>query len=306
MFQSLLSVISLILIIILGWWLRRIRLFPKSAQKIVSKIMVNLTMPGVVIYSFAGASLDSSTSLIALLGLVTAAVPMLLSLPLTRGLHKNLRVYSMINSAGFNIGCFALPFIMNTFGPAGAAIVIMFDAGNSLVVCGGSYSLATSLFGQKMRKRDITKSIARELAKSPPFLTSLTMLLWVLTGIPIPEALVTLSKPAALANSFIAMLLLGLMFKADFSPVKMRSAALVILLRLAVNGFMAALVYFFLPYPVEARYALMLAMIAPVTSLGPIFTDRAGADGGLASFTVSLSIPISVVIITVMILAMTG
>lgn len=306
MFQSLLSVFSLILIIILGWWLRRIRLFPKNSQKIVSKIMVNITMPGVVIYSFAGARLDSSTSLIALLGVVTAALPMLLSIPLTRGLHKNLRIYSMINSAGFNIGCFALPFIMNALGPAGAAIVIMFDAGNALVVCGGSYSLSTALFGQRVRKRDITRSIARELVKSPPFLTSITMLAWVLTGIPIPEALATLSRPAAMANSFIAMLLLGLMFKADFTPVKMRSAAMVILLRLAVNGLTAALVYYFLPYPVEARYAIMLAMIAPVTSLGPIFTDRAGADGSLASFTVSLSIPISVVIITVMILAMTG
>ncbi len=306
MFQSLLSVVSLILIIILGWWLRRLRIFPKSAQKNLSKIMIYLTLPGAVIYAFAGASLDASTGLIALLGLATAALPMLLSVPLTRGLHKNLRIYSMINSAGFNIGCFALPFIMNTFGPAGAAIAIMFDAGNSLVVCGGSYALATALFGQKMRKRDITRSILRELSKSPPFLTSLTMLIWVLTGIPIPTALTTLTKPIATANAFIAMLLLGLMFKADFSPVKIRSATLVIFLRLVSSAASVALVYYFLPYPVEVRYAIMLALVSPITSLGPIFTDRAGADSSLASFTGSFSIPISVIIITVMIVSMTA
>lgn len=51
----------------------------------------------------------------------------------------------MINVCGFTIGCFALPFVQNFFGPGKMIIACLFDIGNAFMVTGGSFAFTSSV-----------------------------------------------------------------------------------------------------------------------------------------------------------------
>lgn len=69
-------------------------------------------------------------------------------------------------------------------------------------------------------------------------------------------------------------------------------------------GALAALFYYVMPFSLEIRRVLVLLCFAPVTTLSPVFTGQAGSNEGLSSFTASLSILISIVIMTVLVVSM--
>ena len=58
----------------------------------------------------------------------------------------------MINFSGYNIGCFTLPFIQSFIGPAGVVATCLFDAGNSVMCTGATYSIAKAAAGGKVQR----------------------------------------------------------------------------------------------------------------------------------------------------------
>ena len=58
----------------------------------------------------------------------------------------------------------------------------------------------------------------------------------------------------------------------------------------------AALVFFCTPFELVVRQTLCIVCFAPLSSLAPIYTDRCHGDTALASFTNSISIAVSLVI----------
>ena len=58
----------------------------------------------------------------------------------------------------------------------------------------------------------------------------------------------------------------------------------------------AALVFFCTPFELVVRQTLCIVCFAPLSSLAPIYTDRCHGDTALASFTNSVSIAVSLVI----------
>ena len=67
---------------------------------------------------------------------------------------------------------------------------------------------------------------------------------------------------------------------------------------------MAFLFYKFLPFPLEIRQVLVIAVFAPVSALSAVFTERCDGDVGIAGFTSSASIIISITIITFLLVSM--
>ena len=58
----------------------------------------------------------------------------------------------------------------------------------------------------------------------------------------------------------------------------------------------AVLVFFCTPFELVVRQTLCIVCFAPLSSLAPIYTDRCHGDTALASFTNSVSIAVSLVI----------
>lgn len=87
---------------------------------------------------------------------------------------------------GYNIGCFALPFISSVVGPTGVVIACMFDLGNTILVSGGAYAIVRT-FILKKRTGGVIGSLIRTTLKSPALDCYLVLIALSLVGISVPE-----------------------------------------------------------------------------------------------------------------------
>lgn len=130
----LLKALSFVLIIILGYVLKKLVFKNPKDHQIIAFILLNVTLPATVIHAFGTFRRDTSLFMIILIGFLCAVIPMLFVFLISRHQKKDRRAFSMINVCGFNIGCFALPFVQNFFGPGGMIIACLFDIGNAFMV----------------------------------------------------------------------------------------------------------------------------------------------------------------------------
>ena len=126
----LLKAFSLVLIIILGYTLKRIKLFKKNDYRVVSRIIMNLTLPGALITGFEKFDMDKSLFVIVLIGLGCSVIMSGVGLLAALRKDKDEKAFNMINLAGYNVGCFTLPFIQSFLGSVGVGVSSLFDIGN--------------------------------------------------------------------------------------------------------------------------------------------------------------------------------
>ena len=212
MAQVLCKVFSFVLVILLGVVTARSGKLGKGADRLISKIVFNLTLPCAIIRAFE--SYDFNVSLLGLVGLGFAAtvIPYFLSLFVYRNKPQQERIVQQLSVCGFNIGCFALAFVQAFF-PAGCVVATcLFDAGNSLMGTGGTYALTQTLVlgnddqsrGQKL------KTFCKTLFSSMAFDSYIVLIAMGLLGLKIPTEVITLIDPIANANAFLAMFMVGL------------------------------------------------------------------------------------------------
>ena len=300
----LLTPAAFIIIIFGAYSLKRGGFFGENDYRPISKIVLNITLPAAVLHAFDGFERDMSLFLVVLIGCCCSLLPLLVMYLLTRGQERGRRVFSMINAAGFNIGCFSLPLIQSFFGPAGAAIACMFDTGNAVMVTGGSFGITTSLLqGQKTGAgredgQPALPPLWKRFLTSVPFDAYMLMLLLYALNIAVPEWILTLTKPIANANGFMAMLMVGLMFKPEKNPVYLTDTAKVVAVRLVMGACFSLLLFWCTPFSYEVRRVLTVVVFAPVSALAPAFTEKSGGNGALSSFANSISIFASLLVMT--------
>ncbi|MBQ2991161.1 MAG: AEC family transporter [Clostridia bacterium] len=286
--------LSYVLIISLGYALKRVGFLKKTDQALLSKIMLNVTLPCAIISGFADVGRDASLFLISVIGLLFGFLPMLLMYWTTRGVNPRLRAYRMLNVAGSNIGCFSLPLVQAFFGSQGVVTACMYDVGNAVMMTGGSYTMTSTLLGVGSEKREGVREILMKFVKSAPFDTYMVLLAMTALNISIPPVVCQLVQPTGNANAFLAMLIIGLMFEPAAEPALLRETVRELAFRYGFAAAAAACCWL-LPLDLLARQVLCVLCFAPVSALAPIYTDRCGGDAALSGFTNSVSIAVSLV-----------
>lgn len=291
--------LSYVLVIALGCLLRRTGFFGRDDHRLISRIMINVTLPCTIVRAFNGFSRDAQMFLIVGIGFLFALLPMVMMYLTTRGVNTRLRAYRMLNISGYNIGCFSLPLIEAFFGSTGVITACMFDTGNAVMMTGGSYAMTSTLLGTG-EKRESAKDILMKFLKSAPFDTYMVMFLLLALNVQLPETVFALVQPAANANAFLAMLMIGMMFEPTLERTFVAETARELAARYALAAVFALACYFLTPFDLVVRRTLAVLCFAPLSSLAPIYTDRCGSDTALASFTNSISIAVSLVAMLVL------
>lgn len=292
---------SFIAIMILGYSLKRIGFFKPNDHVFVTRIVMNITLPGAVIYVFCqDLSFDRQWLWLVVMGFFCCLIPLLLLFFLTKGKDTISRAFEMINVNGYNIGCFGLPVILSFFGPASAVVAIMFDIGNAIMMTGGSFALISVLLKMGAGNEAFVLHALKKLFKSVPFNTYLLMLILFILGIKLPSFVQTIVSPVASANSFLAMLMLGMMFRVAESKSELMLALKLCTYRFGFGCIFASGFYFLLPFEESTRQILAVLAFTPISTLAPVFTDMSGADGRLSSFTNSISILVSLLVMTIL------
>lgn len=287
---------SYVLVIMLGYLLKRAGFFGKDDYRLMSKIMVNITLPCTIIQAFDGFERDAKMFIIVGIGFICAFVPILLMYLTTGRVKKRLRAYRMLNIGGYNIGCFSLPLVQAFFGNTGVVAACMFDTGNAIMMTGGAYAMTSTLLRTGGEERESVGDVLLKFVKSLPFDAYMMMIFLAALGVKIPSVVFTLTRPAGQANAFVAMLMIGMMFEPAGDRALLRETARELVWRYLFAAASAALVFFCTPFELVVRQTLCIVCFAPLSSLAPIYTDRCHSDTALASFTNSVSIAVSLIV----------
>lgn len=283
---------SFVFFIVLGYLLKRVGLFSKTDYKVLPKIILNITLPCAVITSFATNPADGFLLVAVLVGLVCNWLALGLSFLCSRKKAYSSRAVWLNCTSGLNIGTFVLPFVQSFLSPVGVFAACMMDIGNAIMCNGGTYALVSGLIGSK---RELSlKPILKKLFTSVPFVVYLSMLIVTLLGLRIPQPVADFLQPAAAANPFLAMLMVGLMLDFDLDIAKVRDVAGMLALRFGVAVLCALVAFFLLPLPLAARQALCLTAFAPISVTCTAFCEKMNGDRTALACANSLSIFISV------------
>mgnify|MGYP004510979021 CR=1 FL=1 len=292
--------IAFVLIILIGYICKRRGVFAPTDYQLVSKIVLNITLPCAVISSFAHFQLDYSLIAAVFLGLCGNLLMLFVSLMLTRGDAPSTKIFYIFSLAGYNVGCFTLPFAQAFLTPFAVVALCMFDVGNSIMCTGMTYALTASCIGYADGQKDrfSMKSIAEKLLHSAPFVVYISMLILSLAGVQFPKSVYTFTDIVGAANPFLSMLMIGMMFEIRLDKQAMGYVKELFSVRYLISLVCAGAFIYFAPFKQEVNYVIALAFMAPCTIIGPIFVEKLGGNVQLASLFNSMTIITSVILFT--------
>jgi len=290
-----------IAIILLGFFLRRIRFFDEHAFPVLSKLVIRVTLPAALIANAAGREIRPELLTVSLLGLGCGGLYLVAAALMTRRKHREEKAFALLNLPGYNIGAFALPFTQSFLGPVGVLVTSLFDVGNAFVCLGGSYGIATTVKDGK--GFDILR-VLKALCVSVPFVVHVVTVLMNLLHVDIPGPVVSCAGIVANANVFLAMLMIGVGFKTDMDFSQLGTIVRILVVRYAVAVILALAFFFLLPFDLPIRQALVILAFSPIGSAVPGFTAELGGDVGLSCTVNSLAIVISIVMIVTLLVVM--
>lgn len=279
-------------VIVLGYGLRRIGFFKAEDFHVLSKIVLKITLPAAIVFSFADKEIDISMLVLSLLGLAGGLIYVAIGFLMNAKAPKERKAFEILNLSGYNIGNFTLPFVQSFLGPIGVVVTSLFDTGNAVICLGGAYSAASMAKGEG--KGVPVVQIVKTLVKSVPFDTYMIMTVLCLLHIRLPAQAVSFAEIIADGNAFMAMLMIGVGFKLSGDRSQMGTMARILGVRYGIAAVLSAAFYFLLPMPLEYRQTLAILVFAPVASAAPAFTADLKGDIGLSSAVNSMSILISI------------
>ena len=290
-----------IAIIVLGYVLRKTGFFGPEAFGVLSKIVIKITLPCAILASSAGKPIDISLLTLVALGFGGGVLYMLLAALVHRRKSKEEQAFAILNTPGYNIGTFAMPFTQSFLGSMGVIATSLFDMGNAFICLGGAYGVAASV---KEGSGFNIKRIIRGLATSVPFMTHFIMVTLNLLHLSPPAPIVSFAQIVGSGNAFLAMLMIGVGFKLSGDKSQAGAIARVLGVRYSLAAVLALCFYFLLPFELEVRQALVILAFSPIGSAVPVFTAELKGDVGLSSAINSIAILISIVIIVTLLLVM--
>ena len=299
MAEKLMKAAAFVAIILMGYLLRKKGFFKEEDFHVLSKIVLKITLPAAIVANFSGAQVEASLLILSLLGL-GGGVIMMGGGWLAAGKNREEKSFFILNSSGYNIGNFTMPFAQSFLGPAGVITTSFFDTGNSFICLGGAYSVAQMVKNGEGKISLIP--ILKTLIRSVPFDAYVLMTVLSLLHLTLPAPVITFSGVISGANAFMAMLMMGVGFKISGDTSQKGKIVKILALRYSISIAIAAALYFFMPLPLEYRQALAILPLSPIASAAPASTADMKSDFGLASAVNSISIVISIVLITAVLL----
>ena len=299
--QVLIKAASFVLMIALGYTLKRVGFFKKEDFSVLSRIVLNITLPCAIITNFSAFEFQAPLMLLAVLALLCCLILAGAGWLRGRKAGPEAKGFYMLNTSGYNIGCFTMPYVQSFLGPAGVVATCIFDAGNAVMCNGGTYGLASSISkGGKLRVGDV----AKKMITSVPFDTYIIMVTLALLKVPTPDPVLTFTSIVGSANSFLSMLMIGVGFELKFERKYLSKIGVTLLCRYSLSAVFALLFYFLLPFPLEIRQVAVIVAFAPISAASVPYTEKIDGDVGLASAINSSAIVVSIVIITVLLMVM--
>lgn len=269
---------------------------------IISRIVLNIILPCAVISNFNNLKIDMSLLFLIFIGIICNLVTVGAGYLVALKKSDDEKAFNMINFSGYNIGCFAMPYVQSFLGPIGVVATCLFDAGNSLLCTGGTYSIASAV--AKTDGKTTLSSFIKKVFSSIPLNTYIIMLIVSYFNFQIPKPIIMFTDTVGAGNGFLAMLMVGVGLELNLKRSQIGKIVQTLSIRYGISIIMAFIFFIFLPFSLEVRQVLAIIVFAPVSAVSIAFTEKCNGDVGLASAINSSSIIFSIIVMTSMLLIM--
>lgn len=209
--QILLKLIPTFLLIGLGYYLKRQKVFDADFGRTLLKFVFYVAAPALSLRAISQLHLDLSLIALIILPFILTVLSFLLVKPLEKKIHLTPKQFAVFLMATMIINSgFTLPFVISLVGDAGAARVSLFNVMNNIMVFGWVYSIAIS-YGERGH---ISKSeVAKKVLFSPAFASLAIALTLNVTKISMPNILLPTINFLADLTSPLILIALGLIME---------------------------------------------------------------------------------------------
>lgn len=296
--EVLMKALAFVAIIAMGYGFKRSGFFHARDFYLLSKIVIKITLPAAIVANFSKITMESSMLVLCVFGLACNGVLLAVAFCLNLAKSRKQKAFDMLNLTGYNIGNFTMPFVQSFLGPVGFAATSLFDAGNSVMCTGVTFSLASAVNGEEEKGSGSIMTILKTLVSSVPFDAYVIMTVLTALHVKLSGVVILFAETAGGANAFLALLMIGIGFEIRLDREKIAEILKILVVRYGIALAFSMGFFFLLPFPLEVRQALAIVVLAPVSSVSPAFTGKIGGDVELSSAINSLTIVISIVVIT--------
>lgn len=299
MFDVLIKSLTFVLIIVIAYSLKKAKVLKKEDANVLATIIMNITLPCALLTSANGIELDVTILILIAVGIITNVVMIFIGYIASIKENNKIKGAYMINTSGYNIGNFVLPFVQSFFPGMGVVYLCSFDIGNALMGLGITYAAADHVASGE-NHFDI-KELFKKLFSSIPFDVYVLIFILAIFKLQIPTPILTIASTIGAGNSFLAMLMIGLMLEIQVSSSEAKNVFKILVLRI-IGTIVVSVLTFFLPLPLLAKQILIMAYCAPLSTVSAVFTRRIGYQGDMSATANSLSILLSIVCMIVLLL----
>lgn len=261
----LLKAASLVMIIVIGYSIKRLGWVSARDFPIFSNIVLRITLPCALAVSFDTFHLTASLVFLAVLAFGANLVQESAGYFLDRHRGRRAQAFSVLNVGGYNVGLFATPYLAGLIGHEAIAYALIFDVGNSLAAGGVAYAWSSAL-SHPDRKMSIWRFV-RQILRSPVFDTYLFLILLKLFDLHLPRVVISFATIAGNANTFLAMLMIGIGLEVSLPRAKYAAAGRYLALRYALAAVFVSIMWFVLPAAPMVKLVLAMLLFAPIPSM---------------------------------------
>ena len=300
MLDVIITSLTFVLIIVIAYTLKKLKVLKKQDANILATIIMSVTLPCALLTSANGISLDITIIILIMVGILSNMLMIVVGYIASRKGRPVLKGTYMINVSGYNIGNFILPFIQAFYPGMGVVYLCSFDIGNALMGLGITYALADHVASGE--NSFSLQETLKKLFSSIPFDVYLLIFLMAIFQLQFPSFVLSIATTIGAGNSFLAMMMIGLMLEVKVSSHEALHVIKIMILRIVGNLLLAGILFMILPVPLLARQILIMALLAPLSSVSAVFSQKIGYSGDMPATTNSLSIIISIVSMFILLL----
>ena len=283
---------SLILIIVIGYVIKRIGWVNAEDFPKFSKIVLRITLPCALITSFNTFDITSNLLFLTAIGLLANLILQITGYLVNQRKGGIAQAFGIINLGSYNVGAFAMPYIAGLMGPQSIIFASLFDVGNSFGAAGIGYGWSRSVADEK--QKTTLGGFLKLMFLSPLFDTYLILLLMRLLGLQLPDEVITFTSTVGGANTFLAMLMIGIGLELGLDAHRFKLAFKYLAIRYSFSLIFSILTVLFLPVSMVVKTILCMLFFSPIASMATGFTDEAGGDVETSAFMNSVSILIGI------------
>ncbi|MDT3997850.1 AEC family transporter, partial [Staphylococcus saprophyticus] len=255
--------IIIILLIALGYTLKRINYFKANDSQVLSTLVLNVTLPSLVIVNLNEAKLDVSLSILPIMMILYGVITKVIIVWFFIKYDNQIRGATGMMMASLNIGLFAYPLVEAIWPETGMIYFGMADIGGAIIMFGVTYFVG-SYFSSGGDSFDF-KYLGKNLLKSVPLMTYIIMFILNMMNIHFPDPVIDFFSVLSGANMPLSMILLGLMLNFSIDKRFLPIAIKYLVAHYGLGIIAGLLVHFFLPVNDEMiKTTLQVAWLLPV------------------------------------------